>query len=81
MSGITPETEEKLLEIIGMVFKKDPHELNMATTLRGDLQAKSINFMEISAMVERQFHKEIRVYKMLEVQTIGDILNLIRGAQ
>jgi len=79
MNETNQEMEVKLLEIIGTIFKRNPQDLDLAVTLRGDLQAKSINFMEISAMVEKQFHKEIRVFKMLEVQTIGDILKLIQG--
>ena len=66
--------EEKLFEIVGTVFKKDPKELSVTTSLRKDLQAKSINFIEIAAMMESSFQKEFRIHKVIQAQTIGDLL-------
>lgn len=69
--------EEKIIAIIAGLFDRKPEELTAGTLLKENLNAASINLLEISAMVENELGLDIPMDRIIKVKSIGDIINLV----
>ena len=70
--GLKEEIFEKVLNQTAVVFKKDPGELNADTNFTDDLQAKSVNLVQIIAVLEDTFDVEIPFMEFRRRKTIGE---------
>ena len=69
--------EEKIIMLIAGLFHKKPEELTAGTLLKENLNATSINLLEISATLENELGTDIPMDRIIKVKSIGDIINLI----
>lgn len=72
-------TEVRIKEAVAKVFHKEVSELNNNIRFREDLLAKSINIVELTAILEYEFNIEIPRGRSRTAATIGDVINLIEG--
>jgi acyl carrier protein len=73
--------EGKVLAVIGRMFKKDPQLLGRETQMMRDLLAKSMNLLELSALLEAEFGIELQTQEMMKAKTAGDIIDLVVAAK
>lgn len=70
--------DEKTIAIIAKVFKKGISEVTPFTLLREDLKAKSMNFMEVQALLENEFQIDIAAGKVTKVKSVQDIIQIVK---
>jgi acyl carrier protein len=73
------EQEQKLKEIISKQFKVVDNRLDTCTNLISELDADSLDLLELVLSIERQFKIEIDEYDTKDVRTFGKILELIQS--
>lgn len=74
--------EELLEKIIGRaaeIFKKDPAGLGEGTRFLEDLQAKSVNFVQIIALLEDDYDTEINFLAFKRNKTFGEAADFVSG--
>ena len=54
------------------IFKKNPFELNADTSFADDLQAKSVNYSQITTALEDEFEVEIPFMDFKRKKTFGE---------
>ncbi len=67
-------TFEKLVEIIANVMNLDKSTLTMETSFKDDLNADSLDVVEIIMEVENEFGVEISDEEIVNYNTIGDVV-------
>lgn len=72
-------TEQRVIEVIATVFKKEESELSGNTDLVKDLQAKSMNMIELQAVLESEFENELPLYGVMRAKTVGDLIDLVKN--
>lgn len=70
--------EQKIIAILARMFNKDAADLSGATRLKEDLNAKSMNFLEISATLENEIGVDIPLDRITKVKSIQDILDVVQ---
>ncbi len=70
---------EKLVEIIADTLDVSTDELTMETSLKDDLQADSLDVVEIIMAVEDEFGIQIDDTAAFEFQTIADVVKYIES--
>ena len=71
-------TEERVIEIVARVFHKEVTEINRDTRFIDDLFAKSINIVELFAVLEDELHlPTIPLSKARQMNTVGKAIDLI----
>jgi len=71
--------EERVEHVVAQVFKKEPGEVKPETRLLEDLFAKSIDIIELTAVLENEFNVEISGTDSRKALTVGQFANLIEG--
>lgn len=74
------EIEQRTLNIIGKVFKKDPATLSRDTYLIRDLLAKSMNFLELQVLLEAEFNVDLPSQEVMKAESAGKLIDLIAAA-
>ena len=69
--------EKKVIETAAKIFGKDPDTMNADTDLVKDLDARSINMVELVAMLEIQFDIELPGTIIKRAGTIGSLVKII----
>ncbi|MDO5037015.1 MAG: acyl carrier protein [Tissierellia bacterium] len=69
--------KEEILKIIAELFNVSVEDLDEETSLENDLNADSIDLMELVLGLEEEYDIEINEDDFQEVETIGDILDRI----
>ncbi len=69
--------EERAKKIIAKVFKKSLDDVSPSTLLREDLRAKSMNFMELQALLENEFQIELPMGKVSKAKSVQDIIDIV----
>lgn len=69
--------EEKIITLIAGLFNKKAKELTAGTLLKENLNATSINLLEISATLENELGLDIPMDRIIKVKSIGDIINMV----
>lgn len=69
---------DKLCRILYEVLHVDPREIREDTTLATDLDADSLDLFQILRGIESHFHVSPNPAALCRVQTVGELLALIR---
>jgi len=73
--------EEKIadgvMKAIARIFRKDVSELSESTRFLEDLHAKSVNIVELIAVLQNEFQVEIPMMKARRQKTIGESIAFI----
>ena len=72
-------TEQRVIEVFATVFKKEGSELSRDTNLVKDLQAKSMNMIELQAVLESEFEIDLPLDRVMRAKTIGDFFDIVTG--
>lgn len=71
-------TEERVIEIVARVFHKEVAVINRDTRFIDDLFAKSINIVELLAVLEYELHiPAIPLSKARQMNTVGKAIDLV----
>ena len=71
--------KEKVLEIIADQFGIDLDELNEEISFKEDLEADSIQLMELVMTLEEEFDTEIDEEDIESIETVGDVIEYIEN--
>ena len=71
----------KIQNLIAEKLEKDPSEIKMESTFRGDLGADSLDTYELVYSIEENLGVKIPDEKANEFETVGDAFNFIKSAQ
>jgi acyl carrier protein len=81
--ALRDEILEKIIERAAVVFKKEPGELSADTSFLDDLKAKSVNFVQIIAILEDTYDVQINFMSFRRNKTLGEaadfVVNLLGG--
>ncbi|WP_138159125.1 acyl carrier protein [Peptoniphilus catoniae] len=67
--------KEKILELIADQFNRNVDEINEDTSFEDDLNADSIDIVELVMSIEDEFGIEIEDEVLERIHTIGDVLD------
>ena len=73
------EKQERIIEIIADFLGMDKSEVKLESNLKEDLKADSLDFTEIVMELEEEFDFEADESKLIEMKTIGDVVNYINS--
>lgn len=77
-----PITFEELRELIAQQFDRDPEDVAMETSFTVDLNADSLDLVDLSMELEDQFGiGEIKSEDVENIQTVGDLYQYIQERQ
>jgi len=75
--ALKDEILEKIIERTAQVFKKDPGELSADTRFVEDLKAKSVNYVQITAILEDAFDVQINFMEFRRKKTLGEAAEFV----
>jgi acyl carrier protein len=67
----------KIIERTAQVFKKDPGELSADTRFVEDLKAKSVNYVQIIAILEDAFDVQINFMQFRRRKTLSEAAEFV----
>jgi len=67
----------RIIQRTSEVFKKNPAELNADTDFVTDLRAKSVNYVQIIAVLENEFDVEITFMQFRRKRTLGEAADFV----
>jgi acyl carrier protein len=78
-SPMTPDKtpEERIKEAVARVFHKEVTEISRDTYFVKDLFAKSVNIIELTAILEYEFDIEIPGIQARRARTVGEAIDLV----
>ncbi len=68
---------EKIKLIISEQFSIDDEEITMETSFKDDLNADSLDLVELIMVLEDEFELEVDDAEVENIQTVGDAVNYI----
>lgn len=68
---------EKITEIIAVQFNVEEDSLNKDTSFRDDLNADSLDLVELIMAIEDEFDLEVDDEGMEDIETVGDVVESI----
>ena len=71
------EILEKIIQRTAQVFKKDPAKLSADTRFVEDLRAKSVNFVQITAILEDAYDVQINFMELRRKKTLGEAAEFV----
>jgi acyl carrier protein len=69
--------EERVKQVVAKVFRKDVNQISRETRFIEDLFAKSLNIIELIAVLENEFDIEIPANEARRNKTVGQAIDLI----
>ncbi len=75
--ALKEEILEKIIQRAAELFKKDTGELNTDTRFVEDLKAKSVNLVQIIAVLEAEFDVEINFMEFRRKKTFGEAAQFV----
>ncbi len=69
--------KEKVLELISEQFNIPVEEIDEDTSFSDDLNADSIQLMELLMNIEDEFDVELNEEDIISIETIGDVIDYI----
>lgn len=69
--------EERVLQAIAKVFRREVGEINRETRFVEDLFAKSLNVIELIAVLENEFNIEIPTHEARKNKTVGEAIAMV----
>lgn len=70
---------EKIVEIINVQFNIDEDEIKLETSFRDDLNADSLDLVELIMSLEDEFDLEIEDEEVDSIKTVGDAVEYINN--
>lgn len=70
---------EKIKEIVSTQFNVDDKNVNLETSFRDDLNADSLDLVELIMALEDEFGLEIEDEDLDSIKTIGDAMEYIKN--
>jgi acyl carrier protein len=75
--GLKEEVLEKIVERAAVLFKKEPTELSPDTKWVEDLKAKSVNYVQVIAVLEAEFDVQINFMEFRRKKTLGEAAEFV----
>ena len=75
------EIEEKIIKIIGEQLAKDESEITMEANFVEDLEADSLDTVELVMALEEEFEIDIPDDAAAKIQTVGEAVEFIEKAE
>jgi acyl carrier protein len=75
--GLEEEVLKKIIERAAVLFKKDPSELSLDTKWVEDLKAKSVNYVQVIAVLEAEFDVQINFMEFRRKKTLGEAAEFV----
>ena len=69
--------EERVKQMVAKVFHKEVDQISRETRLIEDLYAKSLNIIELIALLENEFDMDIPAFEARRNKTVGEDVDLI----
>lgn len=69
--------KERILEIIAEQFNMDVNELDEDMNFQEDLNADSIELVELVMTIEEEFETEVSEDDLEKLKTIGDVIDYV----
>ncbi len=69
--------EQKVIEIIADFLDIEVEEIKVESDLKEDLQADSLDFVELVMELEEEFDFEADEDKLANLKTVGDVIKFI----
>ena len=69
--------QDKTRALIAQKLSLDESEITLEKSLKNDLGADSLDIVEVSMMLEREFNVKFSEEDMANVKTVGDLYQLI----
>ncbi|MFC2044558.1 acyl carrier protein [Chloroflexota bacterium] len=77
MATLEERIAERVIKEVARIFKKDVSELTRDTRFVEDLQVKSLNVVELVAVLEDAFEVEVPFAEARRRSTIGEAIDLV----
>jgi len=74
-------TEEKVIEIIVSLLDRSPDEITREARFREDLEADSLDLVELIMEFEQEFGTEISDAEAQKITTVGEAIDYVTAAQ
>ena len=72
-------TAEIIFQALSEQTKRSPGELSMETRLAEDLMLKSVNRIELAAILEDRFGITISNFDILKPRTLGNLIDMVQS--
>lgn len=73
------EIFEKIKKITCEEMQVEESQISEAASFEGDLQADSLDVVQISMKIEEEFNIEIPDEELSTIKTVGDAVNFVEG--
>ncbi|KAF0092222.1 MAG: acyl carrier protein [Fusobacteria bacterium] len=71
--------EQRIKEILAEELSVDIEEIKLETSLKDDLNADSIDMMQVVDVLEQEFGVEVDTSELANIITVADIVNYIES--
>ncbi|MBT8338489.1 MAG: acyl carrier protein [Desulfatitalea sp.] len=68
---------DMIIQRAAMIFKKDPAELDENVHFINDLNAKSVNVVQIITMIEAEYDVQVNYMQVRRKETIGEVADYV----
>ena len=68
---------DRIKEIIADQFEVDPELVTYGTSLIGDLDATSLDFIDLAMAIEDEYDVEVTDEALVQFDTVEDIVNFV----
>lgn len=73
--------KERILEIIAEQFNMDVDELDEDMSFQDDLNADSIELVELVMTIEEEFETEVSEEDLEKLKTVGDVIDYVEDLE
>lgn len=73
--------KERILEIIAEQFNMDVNELDEDMSFQDDLNADSIELVELVMTLEEEFETEVSEEDLEKLKTVGDVIDYVEDLE
>ena len=73
--------KERILEIIAEQFNMDVNELDEDMSFQDDLNADSIELVELVMTIEEEFETEVSEEGLEKLKTVGDVIDYVEDLE
>ena len=77
MATLEERIAERVMKEVARIFKKDLSEITRDTRFVEDLHIKSVNLVELIALLENEFGVEIPFMQARRRKTIGEAIDFV----
>ena len=70
-------TEYRIIELVAEVLRRDKVEVTLESRFVEDLEANSLDVVELACLAEEEFGVRIPESKIASIRTVGDVIYVI----